>query len=78
MSNNLMDRVVLFTRFLGRSYRGELDGLAIFAKSNMQHAYYRHGHDIAIPLPMKVNLANLQGIPSLERKYFATFKVCDA
>lgn len=73
-----MDRVVPSSCFLLRAYREELDGVAIFAKSNMQHADYRHGHDIAIPLPMKVDLKHLQSIPPLERKYFATFKVCEA
>lgn len=47
----------------------------MFAKSNMKHGDYRHGHDIAIPLPPKLELEDLQGLAPLGRKYFATFKV---
>lgn len=58
-----------------RQAREAMEGVAIFAKSNMQHADYRHGHDIAVPLPLKMKLEDLQDIPPLDRKYFATFKV---
>lgn len=58
-----------------RSRYRDVDGMAMFASSNMPSYYFRQGHDISVPLPPKVDLAYLGGIGPKARKYFATFKV---
>ncbi|CAM9123001.1 unnamed protein product [Ectocarpus sp. 6 AP-2014] len=57
-----------------RAARRSLDGKAMFLQSNMRPCYYRHGYDIAMPLPARRLVERLREVAPQDRKYFATFK----
>ncbi|CAN0565564.1 unnamed protein product [Ectocarpus sp. 12 AP-2014] len=46
----------------------------MFLQSNMRPCYYRHGYDIAMPLPARRPVERLREVAPRDRKYFATFK----
>ncbi|CAN0075141.1 unnamed protein product, partial [Ectocarpus sp. 4 AP-2014] len=57
-----------------RAARRSLNGKAMFLQSNMRPCYYRHGYDIAMPLPARRPVERLREVAPRDRTYFATFK----
>ncbi|CAM9869706.1 unnamed protein product [Ectocarpus fasciculatus] len=57
-----------------RAARRSLDGKAMFVQTNMRPCYYRHGYDIAMPLPVRRPVERVREVAPWDRQYFATFK----